>query len=133
MPGVASKEVEVVLRGASETPPNRSTATGRASFWVHADRTVSGIVETSGMEATAAHLHLGGPGEIGPVAIDLVRTSSVGPVPMEHLPVSGASWTVPRSARFDEEQYAAFLAGRVYVHVHSQAWREGEIRGQLHP
>ena len=131
--GVGGSEIAVVLRGASEVPANRSGATGRGTFWVHTDRTLDGILETSGMEATAAHLHLGAAGANGPVAVELVRTSAVGPVSMEHVPVSGASWSVPRSARFTEEQYAAFLAGQIHVHVHSAAYPEGEIRGQLRP
>lgn len=116
-----------------EVPANRSPAAGKGTFWVHTDRTLNGYIETSGVEATAAHLHLGPPGINGPVALELVRTSSVGPVAMEHFPLSGANWSVPRSARFNEEQYAAFLAGEVYVHVHSSAYPDGEIRGQLKP
>ena len=131
--GVSAREVAVVLTGAMEVPPNRSAAAGKGTFWVHADRTLNGFIETSGIEATAAHLHLGATGINGPVAMELVRTSSVGPVVMEHASLSGASWVVPRSARFTEEQYAAFLAGEVYVHVHSAAYSEGEIRGQLRP
>jgi hypothetical protein len=131
--GVSAREVAVALRGAAEVPPNRSSATGKGTFWVHTDRTLNGFVETSGMEATAAHLHLGMPGTNGPLALELVRTSSVGPVVMEHAPLSGASWVVPRSARFTDEQYAAFLAGEIYVHIHSAAYSEGEIRGQLRP
>lgn len=131
--GVGGSEIAVVLRGASEVPANRSPATGKGTFWVHSDRTLDGILETSGMEATAAHLHLGAPDANGPIAVELVRTSEIGPVAMEHMAVSGASWSVPRSARFTEEQYAAFLAGRIYVHVHSSAYPEGEIRGQLRP
>lgn len=121
------------MRGTMEVPANRSSAAGKGTFWIHSDRTLNGYIETSGIEATAAHLHLGPPGVNGPIALELERTSSVGPLAMEHLPLSGASWSVPRSARFNEEQYAAFLAGEVYVHVHSSAYPEGEIRGQLKP
>ncbi len=133
MPGVNSPELRVALSGAHEAPPNNSTAAGKGSFWVHTDRTLSGVVETSGMAATAAHLHLGGLGLNGPIAFELERTSSVGPVAIEHMPVSGAGWSVPRSARFSEEQYRAYLAGEIYVHVHSARFPEGEIRGQLIP
>ena len=100
---------------------------------MHADRTLSGVVETSGMVATAAHLHLGGLGLNGPLAFELDRTSSAGAVAIEHMPVSGAGWSLPRSARFSEEQYRAYLAGEIYVHVHSARFPEGEIRGQLKP
>ena len=131
--GLSAPELDVVLSGASEVPPYSSTAAGKATFWVHSDRTFSGIVETSGMEASSAYIYLGGPGMVGPVAVELVRTSSDGPMAMEQIPVSGASWAVPRSARFTDEQYRAFLAGETYVNVHSQRYPEGEIRGQIRP
>jgi hypothetical protein len=133
LPGVPTHELRVTLSGADAVPPNKSTAVGKGSFWVHTDRTLNGIVETSGIEGTAAYLSMGRPGEVGPVAVQLVRTSSDGPVAMEHTPVSGASWSMPRSARFNEEQYSAFLAGQIYVNVHSARFPLGEIRGQLRP
>lgn len=132
-PGMSAPEVKIALRGANAVPPNKSTAAGTASFWVHADRTLNGIVETSGMEGTAAYVYTGPPGTVGPVAIQLVRTSVEGPVAMERTPISGASWSVPRSARFDEEQYRAFIAGETYVTVHSARYPTGELRGQLKP
>lgn len=131
--GVPAQEINVSLSGGSEVPPNRSAATGKGTFWVHTDRTLNGFIETSGMEASAAHLHLGAAGANGAVVLELVRTSNAGPIAMEHFPISGASWSVSRSARLDEEQYAAFIAGEIYVHVHSASYPEGEIRGQLRP
>jgi hypothetical protein len=132
-PGAGAPEITVALSGAKEVPPNKSTAAGNARFWVHADRTLNGVVETSGMASTAANLYVGAPGTVGPVVLQLVRTSSEGPVEMEHTNISGASWSVPRGARLDEEHYRAFLAGELYVNVHSDRFREGEIRGQLKP
>jgi hypothetical protein len=131
--GVPARHVEVVLSGANEVPPNTSTAAGKGNFWVHTDRTLNGVVETSGLEGTAAAFYLSAPGAVGPVVLQLVRTSIEGPFSMEVIPVSGASWSVPLSARFDEEQYSAFLAGEIYVNVHSARYPLGEIRGQLKP
>jgi hypothetical protein len=131
--GLSAPEVQVRLSGANEVPPNTSTATGKASFWVHADRTVNGIVETSGLDGTAANLYVGAKGAVGPLAVQLVRTSTEGPVAMEQMPISGASWSVPRSARLDEAQYRAYLAGEMYINVHSARHPDGEIRGQLRP
>ena len=131
--GLSAPEIKVALSAANEVPPSSSTAGGKASFWVHADRTVSGVVETSGMTATAANLYLGAQGTVGPLAVQLLRTSSEGPVEMEQTLISGASWTVPRSARLDDTQYRAYLAGELYINVHSARYPEGEIRGQLTP
>ena len=126
-------ELQVALGAANEVPPNRSTAAGKASFWVHPDRTLNGIVETSGMDATAAKIYLDRPGAVDEVAVQLVRNSSEGPVAMEQAPVSGASWSIPRGARLSEEQYQAFLAGQTYINVHSARYPLGEIRGQIKP
>ncbi len=131
--GLSVPELNVVLSGVNEVPPNRSAAAGKGTFWVHSDRTLNGLLETSGMQSTAANLYLGGPGVTGPVVLQMIRNSSVGPVAMEHAPVSGASWSVPRSARLDEEQYRALLAGEMYVNVHSARYPEGEVRGQIKP
>lgn len=131
--GLSAPEISVALGGTSEIPPNSSTAAGTASFWVHTDRTLNGIVETSGVESSAANLYLGGAREVGPLVLELVRTSSDGPVGMENAPVSGASWSIPRSARLSDEQYRAYLAGQIYLNVHSARYPEGEIRGQLRP
>ena len=130
---LTAPELQLPLRGASEVPPNASTATGRASFWVHADRTLNGVLETSGMAATAANLYLGGANETGPLVLALVRNSSDGPFAMENAPVSGASWSIPRSARLSEEDYRAYAEGRIYLNVHSERYPDGEIRGQLRP
>jgi hypothetical protein len=126
-------EISVALSGSREVPPNASTAAGVASFWVHTDRTLNGIAETSGMDATAANLYLGGPEESGPLVLYLVRAGSDGPFATENAPISGASWSIPRSARLSEEEYRAYLAGRIYLNVHSARYPEGEIRGQLRP
>lgn len=132
-PGPDAPEIQLTLRGTSEIPPNASIAAGRASFWVHADRTLSGIVETSGMADTAANLYLGDAKEAGPLVLQLVRSSGDGPVAMENAPVSALSWSTPRSAQLSEEQYQAFVAGRIYLNVHSARYPEGEIRAQLKP
>ena len=131
--GLSAPEIHVALSGSREIPPNASTAAGTASFWIHTDRTLNGVVETSGMEGTAANLYLGGAGEIGPLVLELGRTGSDAPLAMENAPVSGTSWSIPRSARFSDEQYRAYLAGQIYLNVHSARHPEGEIRGQLRP
>jgi hypothetical protein len=35
--------------------------------------------------------------------------------------------------RFTDEQYASYLAGNLYINVHSAEHKPGEIRGQLRP
>ena len=131
--GLSAPEIRVALSGANEVPPNTSTAAGKASFWIHADRTLNGVLETSGIAATAANLYLGDARLIGPLVLELVSTGTDGTVAMDNAPVSGAGWIIPRSARFSEEHYQAYMAGEIYLNVHSARYPDGEIRGQLRP
>jgi hypothetical protein len=86
-----------------------STLAGTSLAW---RLTFSGLTGA----ATAAHIHLGKPGEAGPVAVPLCGPCS-----------SGAHGEVTVSAQVR----AALLAGTAYVNVHTAENPGGEIRGQL--
>jgi hypothetical protein len=111
---------KVTLRGKEETPPVATAASGVAEIKVSADKKVSGAVKTTGVEGTAGHIHLGAPGEKGPPVITLDKGSD-------------GAWTVPEGATLNDEQYAAYKAGKLYVNIHSAANKGGEIRAQLKP
>lgn len=113
-------DVKVKLTGAEETPPVTTTASGKARFTIGADKSVTGKVETSGIEGIAAHIHVGAPGQAGPPIITLVKGDK-------------GVWTVPAGAMLTDEQFASFKAGNLYVNVHSAEHKPGEIRGQLKP
>ena len=110
----------VILNGNQEVSPVSTAATGSGTIKVLMDRSVFGSVVTSGVAGTAAHIHLGRPGENGPVIIPLNRTAD-------------NTWSVPASIRLNDTQYEAFRLGNLYVNVHSAANPGGEIRGQLTP
>ncbi len=110
----------VILNGNQEVPPVSTAATGSGTITVLMDRSVFGSVMTSGVAGSAAHIHLGAPGENGPVIIPLNRTAD-------------NTWSVPASIRLNDTQYEAFRLGNLYVNVHSAANPGGEIRGQLTP
>jgi len=108
------------LKGSNEVPANGSAAGGSGSITVAADKTVTGNITTTGIEGRAAHIHTGAAGANGPVIVPLSKNGDNG-------------WTVPAGAKLSEEQYAAYVAGTLYVNVHSAAFPGGEIRGQLQP
>jgi len=110
----------VTLTGAQEVPPVQTAATGTMKYTVSSDLSLSGTVETSGITATAAHIHDGAPGVNGPVIIPLTRTS-------------GSTWTVPAGTRLTDEQNRKYRSGELYVNVHSDAYKGGEIRAQIKP
>jgi len=86
---------------------------------VNDDKTVSGSVTTTGIAATAAHIHQGAPGANGGVLIPLTK--------------NGDTFSVPPGAKLTDAQYQALQAGNLYVNVHSEAHKDGEIRAQLKP
>jgi hypothetical protein len=113
-------DVKVKLSGAEETPPVTTSASGNAKFTIGADKSVTGKVDTTGIEGIAAHIHVGAPGQAGPPVITLVKGDK-------------GEWTVPSGAMLTDEQLASFKAGNLYVNVHSAEHKPGEIRGQLKP
>jgi hypothetical protein len=42
-------------------------------------------------------------------------------------------WSVPPGAKLTDEQMKSFKSGDLYVNVHSEANKSGEIRAQLTP
>lgn len=113
-------DVKVTLSGEAEVPPVQTKASGGGTITVNADKSVSGSVTTTGVAGTMAHIHIGAAGKNGPVIVPLTRSGE-------------GSWAVPAGAKLDDAQYAAYKAGELYVNVHSDQHKGGEIRGQLKP
>ena len=108
------------LAGSAEVPPVMTAATGKANIKVAADGAVSGMVTTSGITSTAAHIHMAPAGQNGPVIVPLTKSGD-------------SSYTVPAGAPLTPEQLAAYKMGGLYANVHSSAHKDGEIRAQLKP
>ena len=110
------------LNGASETPPNASTATGSATFtYTIATKMLSGTVTFNGITTptTVAHIHKGAVGVAGNPVFTL---EAAGPF------TSPINYTSPA---LTDAEYADLLANLYYVNIHSTAFPNGEIRGQL--
>jgi len=111
---------QVTLSGFQEVPPVQTSATGTGTITVNDDKSVSGSVTTTGVKGTMAHIHEAAPGKNGGVAIPLVKKSD-------------NEWVVPVGAKLTDAQYKSYKSGDLYVNVHSDANKSGEIRGQLKP
>ena len=110
----------IALSGAQEVPPVTTQASGTGSISVGYDKAVSGSVTTTGIAATAAHIHVGAAGSNGPVIVPLAKTSD-------------NTWSVPAGSRLTDAQYDSYKAGNLYVNVHSAKNPGGEVRAQLKP
>ena len=114
-----SKTVPVTLSGAEEVPPVSVPGSGRGSFTIGDDGSVQGSVTTTGVQGTMAHIHLAPRGQNGPVIVPLTK--------------AGDTYTAPAGAKLTEAQVQAFRAGNLYVNVHTDRNKGGEVRGQLQP
>ena len=111
---------EVKLSGDQEVPPVKTSAEGHGTITIGSDMGVSGSVKTTGVQGIAAHIHQAPAGKNGPVIIPLKKGSD-------------GEWSVPADAKLTDAQYKAYKDGDLYVNVHSEAHKDGEIRGQLKP
>ena len=117
MPG--SGAMKVNLTGAEEVPPVNTQAKGSGSFRVADDGTVTGSVTTEGVSGTMAHIHQAAKGQNGPVIVPLTK--------------NGDTYSVPEGRKLTPAQIDALKAGNLYVNVHSNQHKGGEIRAQLQP
>ena len=105
------------LEGSQEVPAVQTEATGSGDFKIHNNGTVTGSVTTTGVEGTAAHIHIGAEGVNGPPILTLIK--------------KGDKYSAPPNAKLTEAQQQSFQNGELYVNVHSAEYPNGEIRDQL--
>ena len=118
--GGAIAQGALKLSGDQEVPPVSTSATGAGTITVAPDGAVSGSVDTTGLAGTMAHIHMAPAGKNGPVIVPLVKSGD-------------STWSVPPGAKLTPEQLKAYQAGDLYVNVHTEANKGGEIRSQLKP
>ena len=117
MPG--SGAVKVKLTGAEEVPSASTSGSGSGSFRIADDGSVRGSVTTTGVEGTMAHIHMAAKGQNGAVIVPLTK--------------NGDTYSVPEGRKLTAAQMQAYKAGNLYVNVHSNRYKGGEVRAQLQP
>jgi len=110
------------LVGSEETTPNASTTMGKAAVKLNEDGSLAYSVTTAGFETNflAAYVHEGAAGAAGPVLFGLLCTED-GTSCSGTSPVLGAT------------EKSSVAAGNTYVNLCTEAFPDGEIRGQLVP
>ena len=116
---MSGNTVNLSLSGTQEVPPVSVPGSGSGSFTIGEDGAVSGSVTTAGVEGTMAHIHMGARGANGPVIVPLAKT--------------GNTYSAPAGAKLTDAQMKAFKAGNLYVNVHTNRNKGGEVRAQLQP
>ena len=104
----ASAEGLKVRLGDQEVSPVSTSASANGTITVSPNKSVSGSITVSRIQPTAAHIHEGAQGENGPVVIPLTKSSD-------------NTWSVPAGAKLTDAQYKSYVAGKLYVNVHSAA------------
>jgi hypothetical protein len=106
------------LNGSQETPPNSSTAVGRAALVLSPDEKSARLsLVFNGLSSTQTDAHVHGPAPPG------VSASPVVPLPLGQL--NDLAITLSAS------QVQDLKNGLLYVNVHSANFPAGEIRGQF--
>ena len=123
----AAGQFRAGLTGAQEVPPNNSLATGDVHVKLDNDgKSIRVMLKFTGLGSnfTAAHIHTGATGTNGPPIVTF-----------DGLPAATSGSLQNFAATLSDVQVADLEAGRLYVNVHSTAYPDGEIRGQLmaHP
>ena len=116
----AEHPIEVTLTGSTVVPPVTTIATGTGQFTATPDHKMIGSIKVYEMTPTMVHIHEAPPGKNGPPLITLGKTAN-------------DSYAVPPDAILSDEAYASYLAGNLYVHVHSAKYPDGELRAQMLP
>ena len=117
MPG--SGAIKVSLTGTEQVPPLNVPGSGSGAFRVAEDGTISGSVTTKDVQGTMAHIHRGAKGANGPVIVPLDK--------------NGDTYTVPAGRKLTPAQIEDLKKGNLYVNVHTNRNKGGEVRGQLAP
>ena len=126
------------LSGDNEVPAVASDGSGYASITLSEDETSIGFrLYVSGLDdVVAAHIHVAAAGANGPVVASLFGPADP-PVPSDGLLAEGTiaeADLVSTPGTFDgtmAQLVELIRSGEAYVNVHTTAYPDGEIRGQL--
>jgi hypothetical protein len=134
----AARHLGTSISGENQNPPLMLDSSGYAGLTISADDSSVGyrLYADNTTGVTQAHIHLGGPGENGPVAAFLFGFADPA-VDSDGLLASGTitEGDLVASAGFDASMgqfLDALRSGGAYVNLHTVAHPPGELRGSIH-
>jgi trimeric autotransporter adhesin len=137
--GPQGEKFSAQLAGSSVVPAVTTTSTGSIAFQLVGDTLINFALSVTGMTGvTQAHLHNAAAGANGATLVWLLPVNGNAAQPPS-VPLTGVIATddiaptwVRGTPRLAMDSVKALLrAGRLYVDVHSSAFTNGEIRGQV--
>lgn len=118
-PPAMTEQYRASLGASNEVPPSLSSAAGTGTVTVDiTTRSMSATITTSGIVGVMAHIHEGPVGVNGPIIFSLTESFS-----------GSGVWST--TGPLSEAQLATLRAGNYYFNVHSLAYPDGAIRGQI--
>ncbi len=139
--GAAPVRFVIPLTGAEVVPPATTSATGTFTLFVEGGPSPTGQPRISYeldvkdiVDVSAAHIHLGAKGTEGAVIVPLftgpAKTGSFSGM-LAQGSITDKDLTGEMSGKTLSDLLAAMQAGNTYVNVHTKAFPNGEIRGQI--
>ena len=112
-PAATTTNLTATIDGSQQMPANNSTATGTfAGIYDSSNKQLTYTVTYKGFTPTIAHIHLSA---TGAVAIPFANLTS---------PITG-------TVTLSNDQATQLLNNGMYVNMHSAAFQNGEIRGEI--
>ena len=96
-----------------------TTLVASISLTADGDMTYTVVVQGNSEEITAGHIHRGAKGANGPVIVPLDK--------------QGDTYSVPAGRKLTPAQIEDLKKGNLYVNVHTNRNKGGEVRAQLQP
>jgi hypothetical protein len=135
---LGSEFFQVVLNGANERPnPVTTAATGTASVSFNSARdrvnVGVGVTNITAANISMAHIHAGGPNDVGPPIFTIYNRATDGALanPRMFRSLTAANFTAGGGIDTFAEALSAIRGGLTYINVHTDAFPDGEIRGQI--
>lgn len=114
--------LEAGLSSSNEVPPTNSTATGEATATLDGNQlTIEGSFEGLSSDVSGAHIHENVPGANGPIVFNLIVDPND----------DNRSGTFSLTTSLGNNQVQDLITEQYYINVHTAAFPNGEIRGQL--